>query len=841
MTSLYDTDAPACAGAYNEAFAAPDMARPHWSAVIDNIALQGAEGMQNRHRQAQRILRDDGATYNLNSYPLAPNVWSLDIIPTPIAEAEWRGVERGLAQRSMLFDRIFKDLYGEQLLLKEGIIPPEIVFSHPGFLRQCHGIALPGEQHLILHSVDLVRDVAGQFVVIGDRTQSAGGAGYVLENRTAISRVAPSLFRSSHVRRLSGFFHTLRQTLAALASHKTETPRIVVLTPGAYSSAYFEHAYLANYLGFPLVQGGDLTVRNGRVWLKSLNGLSEVDVILRRIDDTYCDQAELRSDSRLGVPGLLEVVRNGNVALANPLGSGVLETPALLAFLPQISQFLIGEPLQLPTVKTWWCGNAEERGQVLADLSRFIIKPAYRSFDSRSIYGHRLDAQSRARLIEQIARRPAEFVAQTYVPGSLVPIWEKDALESRSSIFRTFTVAAPGGYSVMPGSLSRVAESADEVIVSDRAGSRSKDTWIVGEAPDTAYLSLSESMPRDEVQVTSPPSRVIENLFWFGRYAERAEMSLRLLRTIFKQQNTDYFPRETKQVLLTALLHLMGNPTEEENAALLDERSEELSTLVRDGERTGSVKFNLHCMLTCAEQVTDMLSADTRIILNELRDHVQAVDLAYQHGLPEGPEESLDSLVTSLLAISGLNHESMLRGVDWMFQEIGRRAERARLTAILLKHTLTQALPVMQQQQVLESVLLSVEALISFRRRYRGQTHISFGLDLLMLDHTNPRSLIYQFNALQKYLADLPKSDPDSFALAADARLIVQSLNDIQLADLTALAQIEEPGAARGQLDALMTRIISQLEQFTILLSDKYFAHVEGPQQLANTQWKADL
>lgn len=845
--SFSESIAPACESAsfsvenastaiYNEACDLTNILRPHWTEVMNSVSEMGVEGMENRLRQAQRILRDDGATYNLNGDPLSPNVWSLDIIPTLLAEGEWATVERGLAQRSLLFDLILKDLYGEQRLLKEGIIPSEIVFSHPGFLRQCHGILLPGAHNLIFHAVDLVRGGNGQFVAIGDRTQAPSGTGYVLENRIAVSRVLPSLFRNSHVRRLSGFFHALRHTLASLASHKTDTPRIVVLTPGAYSSTYFEHAYLANYLGFQLVQGGDLTVRNGRVWLKSLNGLSEVDVILRRMDDTYCDQTELRSDSRLGVPGLLEVVRNGNVVLANPLGSGVLEAPALLAFMPEMSHFLLGEPLLIPTVKTWWCGRAEDRDFVIHHLDQLIIKPSYRSFDSKSIYGHSLDDAGRKLILQQITASPHSYVAQAYIPGSRVPVWANQQIEYRPTIFRAFTVAAPEGYCVMPGTLSRVAESADEFIVSDLSGARSKDTWILGESFDTVQPLLTDSIPRDEGNL---PSRVIENLFWFGRYAERAEMSLRLIRILFKQLNgVEQFMPESREILLGALSALTGTFPESD---AVGDQNHELSSLVCDGQRAGSIKFNILNMLACGEQVKEMLSADTRIIINELRDYIRTVEVAYQDGLPELPEESLDNLVTSLLALSGLSHESMLRGMDWRFQEIGRRAERARLTAILLKHTLTRAVPGLQQQQILESVLMSVEALISFRRRYRGQMNIISGLDLLMLDGTNPRSLIYQVDRLRKYLLDLPRLEGQTSSLTSDMRPVMKSLTDIQLADLDLLAQVDEQTGLREQLDTIMTQIISQLEQFTTLLSDKYFDHANGPQQLINTQWKTDL
>lgn len=830
--------------AYDEAFSETRQPRLPWQPVMSAVHQLGTEGMQDRHLRAQRILRDDGATYNLKSDPLSPNVWSLDIIPNVIDKSEWLNLEAALKQRAHLFDLIYKDLYGEQRLLKEGDLPSEIVFSHPGFLRQCHGMHWPSETALTFHAVDLVRDQSGQFVATGDRTQAPSGAGYALENRTVVSRVLPSLFRDSQTMRLAGFFQTVRETLSQLASDLTDAPRIVVLTPGAYSSTYFEQAYLANHLGYPLVQGGDLTVRNGKVWMKSLNGLSRVDVILRRVEDAYCDQAELRSDSTLGVPGLLEVARQGNVIIANPLGTGLLETPALLAFLPQISQTLLNEPLLLPSVTSYWCGEQEHLAYVLNNLQQLIIKPAFRSIDNKSIYCHQLDEKALSDVRAKILADPVAYVAQDYIPGSVTPVWDNGDMLARPCILRTFSVANESGYCVMPGGLSRVAESTAEAIVSKNlSGSRSKDMWVLSDTTETDIDVPLDNLPISQAQVANLPSRVIENLFWFGRYAERAEMSLRLMRTIFKQLNgIDHFPIESREVLLGAMSEISGSqPGFIEQPELLMQPNDELAALVSDGQRIGSIKSNLQLMLACAEQVKEMLSADTRIILNELRDHIHSVDRAYVNGLPAVPEESLDGLVTSLLAISGLNHESMLRGMDWMFQEIGRRTERALLTANLLKTTLSKPLPSLQQQQVLESVLLSVEALISFRRRYRTRARVSYGLDLLMIDRSNPRSLIYQVDQLRKYLEELPQSDQVSLGLSREKRLIIKSLNDIQLADLESLAQIEESTQTRAQLTELMGQVIEQLEQLTTIISDKYFDHTAGPQQLIKAKWKNNV
>lgn len=822
--------------AYDEAFSENREPRAHWEALLRTMASFTEEEILDKQRRAQRILREDGATYNLTSDPLTPSVWSLDLIPNIIPTSEWLAIEQGLTQRSNLFDLMLKDLYGPQELLKNGIIPSEIIFSHPGFLRQCHGVHLPGTHHLLQHAVDLVRDSHGQFQVIGDRTQVPSGAGYALENRTVVSRVIPNSFRDSQVRRLAGFFQSFKDMLSSLASEWTDTPRIVMLSPGAFSSTYFEQAYLSNYLGFPLVQGSDLTVRNGAVWMKSLNGLARVDVILRRVDDAFCDQAELRADSFLGVPGLLEVVRAGNVALANPLGSGILEAPALIKYLPAISDFLTGEQLSLPSVATWWCGDSDDLQYVINHISQLIIKPAIRSHGNSSVYGHKLSEKQILSTIEKIKKNPHLYTAQAYVPGSISPIWLDGKIQARPSLLRAFTLATTDSYTVMPGGLSRAGESHTEAIVSNNSHSKSKDTWVLAAEPEQHTTLINDQvMLQDEALQANLPSRVVENLFWMGRYAERAEISMRLLRTIFKQMNgVDPLPEDSKKMLLEMASTQTGclPGFMEADADMLAHPEAELVSMIIDGNRAGSIKANLQAMLSCGEQVKEMLSADTRIIINELRDHIHELDRAYTNGLPSAPEESLDSLVTSLLALSGLNHESMLRGLDWTFQEIGRRTERALQTATLLRSALTTPLSSAPQQQILESVLLSVEALISFRRRYRNRTRIAYGLDLLMIDASNPRSLLYQVDQLRKYIQSLPRNDIAAAGLSPENKVILKSLSAIQLADLEELAKVDADTNTRQQLEQLMTELLALLEQFTVLISDKYFDHTAGPQSL---------
>ncbi|MFT2110151.1 circularly permuted type 2 ATP-grasp protein [Marinomonas sp. 2405UD68-3] len=832
-------------GTYDEAFTEDRIARPHWQSLVESIASLGTDGLSDRERRALRILRDDGATYNLAAEPMSPKVWGLDPIPSIINDKDWKKIESSLIERSTLFDLILKDIYGPRHLIKQGVIPPEVIYGHPGFLRACQSIDVPGNHNLLLHAADMVRSQDGNFCIIGDRTQAPSGAGYALENRTVLSRVMPSIFRDSQVHRLAYFFQALRNMLSKLVEDKTDNPRIVVMTEGAYSNSYFEQALLANYLGYSLVQGSDLTVRNGHVCIKSLQGLEKVDVILRRVDDAFCDQAELRSDSYLGVPGILEVIRSGNVIMANPLGSGILETPALLKYLPKISQYFFGHDLSIESVQTWWCGDEQDLQFVKDNLHDLIIKPAIRTASSPSVYGRQLSAIDREQLLERIKTAPHRYTAQSYLAASHTPAWQNEGICSRPTILRTFTVSNDTGYQVMSGGLTRVCAVENDTIVTNFNGSKSKDTWVMSkESENDLTLMHRYDLPQG-IQHSNLPSRVVENLFWMGRYSERAEMTMRLLRTVFAQMNgVNSLPKDCRDVLFKALsVQTSCIPGFcEESEILLNNPESELVAMVTDGSRMGSVKSNLLALLTCTEEIKEMLSADTRKIINNLRDYLFELDRAYVNGLPEAPEESLDNLVTCLLALSGLNHESMLRGIDWKFQEIGRRTERAIQTATLLRSTLTLSLSQLNQQQVLESVLLSVEALISFRRRYRTQVEVEYGLDLLMLDETNPRSLFYQIEQLRILVSELPRSETSLREMSAEIRLIIQSLSDIQLADLEKLSEVDSITNQRESLNKLMMELQERLETFTSKISDKYFDHkASGPQKLVSTEWNNDV
>ncbi|HQR50790.1 MAG TPA: circularly permuted type 2 ATP-grasp protein, partial [Methylophilaceae bacterium] len=485
-------------GAYDEMLDGAGNVRPHWGQLMHALHALGPQEVEQRHKEALKLLRENGVTYNVYGDPDGANhPWQLDPVPLLISGKEWYDIEAGLLQRAELLNLLLADLYGPRELIRKGLLPLELVYNHGGFLRACDQVRLPGRHQLILYAADLARGPDQNMWVLGDRTQAPSGTGYALENRLAMSRVLPSLFRSAQVHRLEPFFQSLRAGLNSLSPQQSDIPRVVVLTPGPFNETFFEHAYLASHLGYPLVQGDDLTVRDGHVWLKSLTGLQRVDIILRRVDDNYCDPLELRGDSRLGVPGLLEAARRGNVAIANPLGSSILENPGLQPFLPGIARHFLGQPLQLPSIATWWCGQPQEMDYVLANLDQLVIKPIYRNPGVRSVFGHLLSQQQLAEWRDRIRANPAFYVGQEHESFSTVPSVVAGGYEPRQALLRCFLVARADGYTVMPGGLTRSAPEKGDMPISNQMGGISKDTWIIASEPQHVTTNIKPEHAAD--------------------------------------------------------------------------------------------------------------------------------------------------------------------------------------------------------------------------------------------------------------------------------------------------------------------------------------------------------
>ncbi|OQW93094.1 MAG: hypothetical protein BWK79_12975, partial [Beggiatoa sp. IS2] len=737
--------------------------RPHWEHLIHSLKMLGRDELENRWQEARRLLRDNGVTYNTHGDPQGRDrPWQLDPVPMLISSDEWSVIESGLIQRAELMNLLLADLYGPRETLRKGLLPVELIAIHPEFLRPVVGIPLHKRHRLPLYGVDLVRASDARMWAIADRTQAPPGAGYALENRMVLSRVMPSLFRESHAHRLALFFRTVRSTLASMSTH--EDPRIVLLTPGPGSETYFEQAYLANYLGYTLAQGADLTVRDGKVYLKTLDGLQNVDIILRYVNDDFCDPLELRPESFLGVIGLTQAIRMGNVAIANPLGSGLLENTGITAFLSSLAKYFLGEELSIPSPMTWWCGRPKERDYVLANLDKLVIKHIAHSPNLLSMRGKLLSNKQRDLLREQIRAQPYWFVGSEEIGRSTTPVFANGHLEPRQLILRSFLVSNEDSYAVMPGGLTRVSSSTDSPVVSSQSGGLSKDTWVLASEPirQISLLPQTQSVFVLADGQGELSSRVAENLYWLGRYAERAEGTIRLLRTVLLYLTEPYdFPQD--RTALHSLLRAVTCLTDtypgfvgEGGELKLGAPENELLSVFRDKNRTGSLSSTLQAFLNAARSVRDRVSVDMWRVVNDIDEELNALQQEDSLQINDVLSE-LDNLITALLAFSGLSSESMTHGQGWRFLMIGRRIERAQHTMDLLRATLSNVNA--DEMILLEHVLTITDSLLTYRRRYRSQFQVSGVLGLILQSENNPRAIGYQLKRLEEYIGYLPQDN----------------------------------------------------------------------------------
>ncbi len=834
---------------FDEICVRPGELRPHWHYLINALKTLGKVELQQRSQEICRLLRNNGVTYNIYGDPQGfSRSWELDLIPMLITSQEWAVIERGLIQRAQLLRLVLADLYGPRLLFQKGILPPELIYSHPGFLHRCHGVAA---NHLPLYAADLARAADGQMYVVGDRTQAPRGAVYALENRIVLSQVLPSWFREWQVRRLAFFFSTLRHTLMNLAWRKSDDIRIVVLTTGPNDQLYFEHAFLATYLGYTLVQGADLTVREGRVWLKTLDGLNPVDVILRRVDDHLCDPLELYQNSFVGVAGLLQAARLKQVAIVNPLGSGVLENPALLAFMPTLAQYFLGEDLQLPTAHTWWCGQKKERDYVLANLHNLIIKRTIPAGRSALIQGKLLDEPQQDNLRQEILAQPHLFIGQEEISRSTIPVFTKNSLEPRQMVLRSFLVASEEEYIVMPGGLTRVASRPNTPIIYAHNEGISKDTWILTEQPEQPITLLSS---QGEISGQAElPSRVAENMFWLGRYVERGESVIRLLRTVLVQKLEPIAFSDTQnQACLHSLLRAVSHATKtypgfvgEGAEARLAAPAAELLSVLLDKSRSGSLSFTLEALLYAVRSVGDRTSPDIKRVFSDLKEELEILQIERKSESPNNDEEMLHTILESLnqmlihfAAFTGFAMESMTHSHGWQFLMIGRSLERSQQMIPLLR-TLSSRVSD-NESMLLEYLLTICDSLMTYRRRYRSQLQIQPTLELLILDERNPRSLAYQFKRLQRDIYNLPRCDKRFTRQNQEERLVLEGLTRLRLANLEELAQADS-NQFRTYLDQLLVRLNHLLPDLSDVLTNNYFSHIESPKHLVQLSGRKTL
>jgi uncharacterized circularly permuted ATP-grasp superfamily protein/uncharacterized alpha-E superfamily protein len=805
---------------YHELLQGDGAVRPHWQALFAQLQRSSPEQLAQRQALLTRQLQENGVTYNIYADPKgADRPWELDLLPHVLSAEEWQPLAAGIAQRARLLNAVLADTYGPQRLLADGLLPPELIYGHNNFLWPCQGIEVPGGTYLHVYAADLARAPDGRWWITADRTQAPSGAGYALENRTILSRAWPELYRSLHVQHLAGFFRTLQQTLAETAPSEGEAPLVVLLTPGRFNESYFEHLYLARQLGYPLVEGSDLTVRDATVYLKTLDGLRRVHGIWRRLDDDFCDPLELRTDSALGVPGLLDAVRQGRVLVANALGCGVLESPGLLGFLPAINEHLFGEALSLPSVASWWCGEPPALAQALEKLPDLVFKPAFPSQRFTPVLGGALDAEQQRALAARIGARPAVYVAQERVQLSLAPVWQVDqrTLQSRSVGMRVYAVACADGYRVLPGGLVRVSAQADADVISMQRGGASKDAWVLGEQACAGEqwrtrhsIGVADLIRRDPYL----PSRVVENLFWFGRYCERCDVGARLLRILL----TRYLDDDSPLALEGAVALADGLSLLPEGASL----PERLRAALLDAEWGFGLRANLQRLQGAASQVRGKLSRENWQALQELQRQARVLENA-EAGFGE-LLETLDRLVMSLAALSGFALDDMTRDEGWRFLMIGRRLER--LQALSDNLALFLSGPAVFDQAGLEALLELGNSSITYRSRYLEVAQLLPVLDLLVLDEQNPHALLFQLKLTTASLNRLHRDlgtplEPELVSLAE--RLRRYDLATVQVASTVNVALAELVGLLEG--------ISSACAHVAERLALRHFVHVDDLSQ----------
>jgi uncharacterized circularly permuted ATP-grasp superfamily protein/uncharacterized alpha-E superfamily protein len=734
------------AARYDEMCSAPGVPRPHWQPLYDSLNATSPRELNTRINAAERHLRDSGVTYNVYDDPTGlDRQWEMDMLPLLIAPEEWRSLEAGIAQRARLFNAILADFYGPQTLLKDGLVPASLVLGHSGFLRNAHGMKLPGDIHLHLYAADLARSPDGQWWVMADRTQAPSGAGYALENRLIVSQVFPELFRSQNVRHLAQFFATMRDALRYYAPRGDGPSLSVVLTPGPYNETYFEHALLARYLGFRLVEGGDLTVADNKVWLKTIEGPRRVHTIIRRQDDSYCDPLELRADSTLGVAGLMECARRGTVLIANPPGSGVLEGGGLLGYLPRLCEHLLGEKLALPSIATWWCGEPVALQNALQQYEHLVFKPADPGYAFEPVFGQNLSATHLAYLRRQIEQHPERFVAQELVDVSQAPVLagrSQHTFQPRGVGLRVHASIAPGGnYVVMPGGLTRVAFDAESRVVSMQRGGSSKDTWVLADGPLESQLTLLRSTLTSADLVASNgaiSSRVAENEFWFGRTCERCESIARLLRVALNAVLQETEDGVNNPVFAMAASWGLLNDEQVSHKYLL-------TAATMEDEPLG-LASNLRRLNNIAYQLRDRLSLDHwRAITGLVRDPAFNQQVTLSQCI-----NWLDKTIVGMTTLSGFALDSMTRDTGFRFLSIGRRLERLCFMTRAISVACNEG-----RDSGLTWLLELCDSVLTYRSRYMAQPEWLPVMDLLIRDPSNPRSVMFQAKGIHDYLAHI--------------------------------------------------------------------------------------
>ncbi|WP_179007212.1 circularly permuted type 2 ATP-grasp protein [Winogradskyella forsetii] len=827
---------------YDELLTSKMEIKDNWKVLSQNLSKIGPETLALKQTEIDWLLAENGVTYNVYNDPKGLNrPWDLNVVPYIIHQNEWNKVEKGIQQRAELLNLVLKDLYGKRELLKNGIIPPEVIYAHSGFLRSCDKIQYKTSKQLLIYAADLARGPDGRLWVVNDRTQAPSGMGYALENRFSTSKILPELYKDINVAQPSNFFNDLNQLLLNSATTNVESPMVVILTPGPHNETYFEHSYLSSFLGYPLVKGNDLVVRHGKVWLKSLKGLKQVDVILRRIDDSFMDPLELREDSYLGVAGLLEVVRLQNVTIVNPIGSGVLENPALNPFMKNICKYFLDEDLMLPQIASWWCGQEKERKLVLEDLSSFVVKRIDRSNREHIYFCEFLDKKALENLKKEILNYPHKFVAQEKISFSTAPNFVKSELEPRKISCRTFAIAKDDGYSVMPGGLVRVAPEREELFVSNQRGGTSKDFWVVNDLPQPNLQNYSWNKTNSSASkgLNDVPSNTAENLFWSGRYIGRALVTARYLRMVLSQMtHAQYHDRKPESESLKILFQSITQITStfpgfmSENEDVLHNPLKEIKAIILDDTKVGSFAQSMQSFNTSYYSLRNLWSRDMWRVFDGIQKHIKNLKKEDSYTVFK-LTNFFDKIITRLIAFMALTEESILVRQGLLLYFIGLQLENSAMNIEKFRALLIVNYDEELEYEILESLLNSHESLNIYRYSYNSYLSLENVLNLIILDKEYARSLTYQMHRLKKDIDKLPvtNNNGELTVCQENMNVVISKMERLNIADMLT---INPESNMRENLDRSLSELSDLLHTTSLSISDTYFNHSQPQKQLVD-------
>lgn len=816
---------------HDEVFSGSGTPRPSWGRFLRNLNEVTTEELTRRSLQADELLNENGVTFNIfQETGQTERPWSLDLLPLIISATEWETLSDGLRQRARLLNFIIRDCHGPRQLIQDGILPPEVLFANPGYVRPFVGLHT-SPVSLTLYACELARGTDGDWRVMADRAESPAGAAFALENRIVASRAIPPALHDPTVRRLAPFFLTVQNTLRSLGRHLSDNPRIVLLSPGSKYPYYFEDVYLARYLGYTLVEGADLAVRDDRVYLKTLAGLVPIDVLVSRGIERGIDPLELGGGEPHGVPGLLKVVRAGKVAVVNVPGCGLVESPIFMAFLPAVCRRLLGEDLLIPSIPTWWCGDSEQFSVVQERIGDLVIKPAFESSGGDEIIASRLDEAGRQDLIQQISLRPFDYVAQELIARSAVPVYRKGTVSTGHAAVRTFMIADGHDFAVMPGGLVRVAPNTDPMVLSVSAGDSSKDLWVLSDKQDPPTTLLSDPGVPVPLRRTSAvfPSRVADDLFWFGQSLDRADFLARLLRSTIERMTVES-PLDVPETF--GLIRALADQGQVEPGFAIESFSVQLPT-ISDELPAMVANFDESRGLAAAIAEMDRLGSLERMWMSpDTVRKVRETALAFRTSILKGWSglvdvlEAINDLILNLAAISGLISDGMVRGPAWILLDMGRRIERGKNIANLLRSLMSEGHPLTRAE--LKALLEVIDCRMTYRSRYFDNVQQNAVFDLCLTDETCPRSLAVQLIALADHVDALP-AESQSLLRSEEKRLAMLALHAVRM---ISPEQLEQTPAV--ELSRLLADVETQLQSVADTVTRKYLLHSGIPRQITS-------